>query len=297
MSMETPVGLFQYPVTKLCMVSCAVVPLVASVAGWKYHFLLQFDPFLSLHHQYYRLLLFQIGCLNESDVALMVLIWYHFRQIERVFGSLKYINLISLVFVYTTVLLAVLNTVMNYVLPGWFWNRYPTGALPILLALFHFYKEYTPKIYEFEVFLAPFIRPKDKLVIKLSDQFLVNALIALAMLNQGAIGVATGFISWMIGVFIDNGILVGLSTWKLPLMARLLSTRARTSINAADQTTSAIDTPQRVRTQDILQDTQAAAPARNDTPSTAGITTPEDSEPNDEPVRPLRTQFLDTFRR
>lgn len=290
MSMETPTGLYRYPVTKLCMVSTTLVPLIASIANCKYIFIAKYDPFISEYHQYFRLLTFQLGCINETDMVLLVLIWYQFRNLERLMGSLKYISVISLVLIYTTVFVAGLNCLINSILPWKIWNSLTTGCLPVVLALFHFYKEYTPQVYEFEVLLTqPWLQKNHRNQYKwaLNDQFLVNALIAILILNQGVEGMICGFISWICGVFLDKGLLPGMDRWRLPLLRRYLFPKN------TDNNQGIYENPGSETSEELLirRDDREGSPGSND-----GALPLDDENANDEPARPLGVQFLETFR-
>lgn len=295
MSMETPTGLLQFPVTKLCMVSTAAVALAASVSNCKYLFLAKYDPFVSQYHQYYRLLIFQLGCVNETDVALIVLIWYQFRNLERFMGSYKYISVLSLALIYTTVCLAGLNLLLNTLLPWKIWNGLCTGSLPLILAMFHFYKEYTPQIYEFDVLLTqPWFKGANKKQHKwqLNDQFLVNALVCILLINQGLVGIVCGFISWLCGVFLDKGLLPGMERWRLPFIKRFLSSERSASGNSTLNNTG----------ENATGDEDNAVDNRESDTDGTGATGDEalrldEENTNDEPARPLGVQFLDTFRR
>ncbi len=341
--METPIGLREYPVTKICMVATVMVPLIAAVTNVKYLFLAQFNPFIYEYHQYYRYILFQLGCLNESDVILLVLIWYNFRHLERLFGSYKYLNVISLIWLYTSFIIVLCNIAINSFIPafkpGVIWNRLPSGPLPLVLALFHFYKQFTPKIYQFQILL--FAPPKfwgkgnnnsledegvsnrKRIMLTLTDQFLVDALIVLLVLNQGLVGIFCGFISWVIGIFIEKGLFLGMDHWELPFVDWLLTGKKhriiRPNLPVTDETAllqedESVDGGRSSNSIEGSSTGNNTIPARNNErsirPETLNFTNTNtistgssdhiggtDDQIDDEPVRPLRQQFLDVFRR
>lgn len=344
MSIETPVGLREYPITKICMVTTVIVPLIAAVTNVKFLFLAQFDPFVYEYHQYYRYLLFQLGCLNESDVILLVLIWYNFRHLERLFGSYKYLNIISLIWLYTSFIIVFSNMAVNTFIPGlqpgYIWNRLPSGPLPLVLALFHFYKQFTPKIYQFQLLLfAPpklwgkgnnntiedgGISNRKRIMLTLTDQFIVDALVILLVLNQGLVGIFCGFVSWMIGILIEKGLFLGMDHWELPFINWFLNdTKPRTvrlNVPATDETTSSPEDdllegrlPHNITEGPSYIDDNSTAmrnnegPLRSETlrfPNSNTIETGSNDhigdtydQIDDEPIRPLRQQFLDVFRR
>lgn len=292
--METPTGLFQYPVTKICMITTGAVALAASVSNCKYLFIAKYDPFISQYHQYYRLLIFQIGCVNETDVALIILLWYQFRTLERFMGSYKYISVLSLAFLYTTFFVGGINILLNTLLPWNIWNSLSTGSLPLILSMFHFFKEYTPEIYQFQALLTqPWSKKSNKKqhVWHLNDQFLANALVAILLLNQGLVGIICGFIGWLCGVFLEKGLFPGIECWRLPFIKRFLTYDARATQNINGNNSD----------NNSLEGDEEGSVRRNTTGedgNTAEDTLPLDDEnTNDEPHRSLGVQFLDTFRR
>lgn len=354
MSLETPVGLNDYPITRFYMITTVVIPVIAAVTDLKYIFLLYFNPFISDYHQYYRYLTFQLSCVNESDVILLVLIWYNFRHLERLFGSYKYLNLLSLLWCYTTVIILFLNMMTNIFIPNLFgvklWNRLPSGPIPLMLGLYHFYKQYTPKIYNFQILLfAPpiniwgkgtsmgisnsessardVIPNRKKILLTLSDQFIIDVLIILFILNNGVVGLFVGFISWITGVLIDKKIFLGLDHWRIPFMGHVLENKSRVNQNIRTQNSNETVLTQEQNLmsgeeygnnfEDSLMNINGSAsttsfPSNNNNNTTTttnsnnnnrldnGINNQfeeNDDQVGDEPVRPLRQQFLDVFRR
>ncbi|SCV01911.1 LAME_0G19306g1_1 [Lachancea meyersii CBS 8951] len=275
---ETPQGLTSFPVTKMCALLSVGIPIFASVAGVKHWFLLYIDPFISEYKQYYRFLTFQVAAVNETDVILLTLIWYYFRHLERLFGSRKYISLITLSWAYTSVAIIVAAWVFNLI-PFFKWNRFTSGAIPIVMSLFHFYKEHTPQMYQFDVKLIKPLGARSKqLKWTFNDQFVINALVAILLLNQGLVSIATGFLSWMCGVFIERGLFPGFDMFRVPFFKQS-SQSASTGIMASESHSSTPDL-----------DGAAVTPGPNNGDDEHG------DEPGDEPARPLGVQFLNTFR-
>ncbi|CCD23299.1 Dsc2p NDAI_0B02640 [Naumovozyma dairenensis CBS 421] len=333
MSLEGPTGLFQYPVTKLAMICTGAIPLLAAIGGYKYLFITRYDPFISEYHQYYRLLTFQLASINESNVVLSILIWYQFRHLERLMGSYKYFSVITLLFLYTTLIISCSNLIFNAFLPWNIWNRFPSGSLPLLLSLFHFYKQYTPQIYQFEILLTKPIFSKSKdhnkqMKWELNDHFFLNTLIFILILNQDFVGIICGFVSWLCGVFVDKHLLPGLNKWRLPYIWRYFneykSVQYTSGTNNVDPTVGIImssntynngqqfSSTTSVNT--LLHNGNSHANNNNNNNNgssnngiginisnplqTQGTTqTTEEENAADEPVRPLGVQFLDTFRR
>lgn len=313
MSMELPKGLVKFPITKICMCTTVLVPLLASIAGMKFWFLLQYDPFIMQYNQYYRYFIFQMSCVNESDMMLITLIWYHFRNLERLLGSIKYLNLISLTFIYTTLVLTIFNWMLNIFISIGLINGLPSGGLPIILSLYHFYKEFTPEIYEYQMLLwkPNFFRiakssANGKIMLTLNDHFLLDSLIWLLLLNQGFVGVFYGFISWLIGVSISKHLLPGLDRWKIPFIEKLMMGphKAFSSVNEPLLSNAEVLAESTIENENATSNNIDIVGNNiqnsNNNPMDgheSNNNTNETLETDDEPVRPLGVQFLDTFRR
>lgn len=302
MSVDAPAGLSAFPVTKFAMVTTGLIPLLAAISSYKYVFYTSYSPFLSEYHQYYKLLIFQLAAVNETDVILLILIWYQLRNLERVMGSFKYISVIALTYIYTTILISSLNLLVNWTIPWTIWNRYPTGTLPVVLALFHFYKEYTPQVYEFNVLLTqPLFSSEDKgnkqMELKLNDQFLLNSLCFLLCLNQGLVGIICGFVSWLCGVFMEKGLLPGVDTFRLPFINKLLFNRVNSRGSHVVRSLVQISEDPHHMGQDNGSRTPLLANDSNTILGGTNSSLGDEENTGDEPIRPLGVQFLDTFRR
>ncbi|GMM57977.1 Dsc2 protein [Maudiozyma humilis] len=234
----SPPGVAQLPVTRFLMVASPAVPLVMAILGLKQLFLAQFDPFVSEYKQFHRLFLFQLCPLNESDALLLLLIWYSLRHLEPLMGSAKYASVVVLALGYTTLLLALTMLLANMFLP-WLWNRLPSGALPTALALFHFYKQYTPPVYFIEVVLPTLPKSQgsatNSRTVHVSDQVFLDVMVALLVISQGTVGLFCGAAGWLTGVFMDRGLLPGVSRWRLPGVQRLLGHGSHSALQRARQ--------------------------------------------------------------
>ncbi|KAG0657348.1 hypothetical protein C6P45_002453 [Maudiozyma exigua] len=103
----------------------------------------------------------------------------------------------------------------------------------------------------------------------------------LLLVNQGLVGIGCGFMSWIIGIFMDKGLLPGVDNWRIPFLRHI--SHVDTSFNPRDS----------YGTHDLSQqngETDALIGSQ-------GENTHPEEEPQDEPERSLGVQFLDTFRR
>ncbi|KAL3233035.1 hypothetical protein RNJ44_04951 [Nakaseomyces bracarensis] len=296
MSLEAPVGLRQFPITKLCMIGSVLIPMGAALLNTKYVFEVIYDPYIKDYGQYWRYITFQLSSVNETDVALIVLLWYQYRHIERLMGSVKYLSALVLLLVYQGIVVTVLHQVYNRMFGDVFqWNQLVSGFYGLVLAIVHFYKQYTPVVYEFDVVLgAPLwsyllhkkltsSSEESNKVMKLrfNDQFMVNAFVLILIINQGPWGLVQGFVGWLSGMFLDIGILPGLESWRIPYGRYLIfGSTDRLQQNDESNNTNANDgfvSDNRNQTTTYMDD--------------------ENDEPGDEPARPLTTQLMDAFRR
>lgn len=290
MSLEAPVGLKQFPVTKIFMLGSIIAPMGAALIGKKYVFEVVYDPYIIEYGQYWRYLFFQLSSVNETDVALIVLLWYQYRHIERLMGSVKYLSVFFLLLVYQGIVVTVLHLIYNRMFGNVLcWNYLVSGFYGIVLAMFHFYKQYTPIVYEFDVVvgaplwshlfhkkLVPGASNTEALKLRFNDQFMVNLFAIILVVNQGPWGVIQGFTGWLSGMFLDIGVLPGLERWRVPYGESLFGTVDRLH-SSSERTNNSHDQGDNGRATTEMED--------------------ENDEPGDEPARPLATQLMDAFRR
>lgn len=300
MPQVTPIrGFTNTPVTKSICVVSTVLALLLLVLLWKQYAALAVDPYILRYSQYWRVATFQLGLVNELDYLLCVLLWFHFKVLERFFGSRKYLLLVAVLALYnaavTFVVLAALQllvcvlraalaaaatgsalsvaytpTVFNLVAPG------PFGLVSLLYVC---YGAYVPVTYHFRILLrkpADDAAPADTVLLPLTNHFHIHILYTLFMLNNGWRSVLPCLVGLALGRLYTRDLLAGTKNSALPLAvyAFFVSPLVRKlSLRHAP-------TPAHARTDDDAVEPLDEMHAR---------------ERSETPVRPLGRQLLDTL--
>lgn len=138
------------PVSAFITVAMIAFSLAGSILNIRSYFLLAFSPFIARWHQWWRLFLFQLQFQNESQLVLgVVLFTFAFKNLERIFGSLKFTRILVSLYIYNALFLTVVLAVL-YIFLGI--NVYiPSGPYGVLFGLMYPFKKYTPTVYQVEL--------------------------------------------------------------------------------------------------------------------------------------------------
>lgn len=212
MSTSLPPGLKGFPVSKYLCFAVIAVPILASLTSTKYVFFYAYDPFISQYHQFWRLLTVQLAFINESEVFMSTLLLYQFRNLERLFGSRKYLSLIVIIYLYTLLTVSLLAAIKFYTDITWL-NAVSSGPTSVMFALLANHREYIPVVYRFELY-GP-----GQAKIVLTDQFLVFLLSFQLSVAQGINSVCMGSLGWILGDLVSRGLIPG-KLWRIPYWAQ-----------------------------------------------------------------------------
>lgn len=157
-----------------------VIPLLFNVIvpGFQNYFLIRSAaPYITEYHQYYRYVTFQLFSSGlESDICLLVILLYTFKQLERAMGKNQYLAVIAGLFFYNMLITGVLvhyGLVVDVFLQKFnFKEKYgyafnddygiglPSGLTCCIVGLFHFYKKYVPSKFTFSFQLKSKTKPE-----------------------------------------------------------------------------------------------------------------------------------------
>lgn len=145
-------GFSSAPITRTLLYALIVSSLLCSLTSTKPYFHLQIHPHLLVEHQFSRLVSFQSIYANSGELLFGILLLYSLRQIERLFGSRKFLSLI----LYTYAVTSIVTPALLFV--GWTatrgrWNYLPPGPTPLLFALLAQYHAAVPGTYKFSILL------------------------------------------------------------------------------------------------------------------------------------------------
>lgn len=325
MTQLTPIrGFTNTPVTKSICVLSTFLALGLLVLQLKHYVKLSIDPFIVDYSQYWRIFTFQTTVINESDFLLCIILWFHFKNLERFFGPKKYLSLIALFALYngavTFLLLSLgqllLSTLMalgrtiiqhqdfSFVYTDTFFNSVIPGPLGILSSLYVCYGTYVPISYHFTlVFRKPGTSPaaKKQATLTLNDHFQIQILYTLLIFNNGIALLLPCLVGLAIGRLYTIDLLAGSKSCSLPDLVFSLFVNPR---NVRVSPLSSLRRRLRGYQPLSLQHEAQEDDIREPTPQNEDdqeepvdeIRANENNQRSETPVRPLGRQFLDTFR-
>lgn len=104
MAQLTPIrGFSNTPISKAICIVSTLVALGLSIFQMKHYVRLSIDPYILEYEQYWRVLTYEMAVINESDYMLCVLLWFQYKNLERFYGSRKYVSLIVVFALYNSI--------------------------------------------------------------------------------------------------------------------------------------------------------------------------------------------------
>lgn len=321
----TPIkGFSDTPVSRSICVVTTLLALGLSIFQYKYVVKLEIDPYIIEYAQYWRLFTYQLSIINESDFMLTFLLWFHFKNLERFFGSRKYLSLITVFWLYNGILcflfiilgqlglnfgIFLINLVFGSAIgtlsySKTIFNLVTPGPLGILSTLYLCHGAVIPRSYVFTILISKpqtsenssddQVSPSKEL--KLTNHFQIHLIYLLLLLNNGFSSILPCIVGIIIGKLFKEDILAG-KNWLLPTsILRLFVNPLAWLTNFFQGRFSVHRGYQELNTQ-------------NDNANSAQQLVNDDEEDvldedranateirAETPVRPLRTQFLDAFR-
>lgn len=334
MAQITPIkGFTNTPVTKSLCVLSTILALLVLIMQWKPYIVLAIDPFIVEYGQYWRMLTFQLAVRNESDYMLVIILFFHFKTLERLFGSKKYLSVIALFALYNAILTFLVLCVGQLLIIGaysvfnWMvwrkalhvvyfdtiFNTACSGPMGIVSLLYMCYGKFIPTSYYFKIFLR---KPtgeenedegnpsdSDSTALTLSDSFQIHALFALLVFNNGFASFLPCVVGSIIGKLYTQDLLAGSKNWAIPKPLFRLFINPQKFHRNWSRTLSRWNGYQTV-SQTVDESPQPGATSENRTPTEEDeteeaiddINVRNPQERSATPARPLGRQFLDIFR-
>lgn len=229
----TPINGFKnVPISKLICITSIILPLFISIFQLKMFLDLSIDPHIVKYFQYFRIFTFQFSVTTESDYLLSIILWIHFKVLERLYGSRKFLSVIILFWVYNTIICVTsifsirlfLKTVCYLVelitkrrtnfdkVVNNLINPVNLGPLGIISSLYECYCKYIPKCYQFEIELhkkrykthlqnKDFQKPLEKKKITISNFFFLHVVYLIILFNNMFKSIIPCLVGLMIGKY------------------------------------------------------------------------------------------------
>lgn len=322
MTQVTPIrGFTNTPVTKAICIYLTVLTLLLLLFLLKHYAKLTIDPLIVQYSQYWRIATFQAAVLNELDYLLCVLLWFHFKTLERFFGSRKYFSLIVVLAAYNALVMflvlslgqLLVNSLHAVVSALWLrekfalvyydtiFNSVAPGPFGLLSLLYMCFGAYIPVSYHFKILLRK-PDPENETggaEITLTNHFQVHAIYTLLMLNNGISSLLPCLVGLAVGRLYTQELLAGSKNFAAPeLIFRLFVSPRKVQLSALrnvrhmargyqpiSRLVELSPTPVETR-----QDEEEGEVAIDD------IRSNEPEARSETPVRPLGRQLLDAFR-
>lgn len=347
MTQLTPIkGFVNTPVTKNICLIATVLAVLISIFQIKHYFQLSIDPYILEYNQYWRVISYQVSVSNESDYMLTILLWFHFKTLERFYGSNKYLSLILVLALYNLVItfmvmslgqllinfidytiLAVLK-IKSYSYFKTILNTITPGPLGILSSLYICFGKVIPISYQFKILLSNPMRQSEQLPeqlpeshsnskeLILTDHFQIHIIYTLLLFNHGFKSIIPCLIGILIGKLYTQDLLPGAKHWLLPPIIfkffvspissskKLITSIGRRvssyGVGFNYGTRRGYQTVNQMVEEEPDQD-QEGMDDNNDNDREEIIddirNNPDNEIRAETPVRPLASQFFDTFRR
>ncbi|KIM21968.1 hypothetical protein M408DRAFT_333168 [Serendipita vermifera MAFF 305830] len=141
------------PITKALMIGIGVNTLAAGAFQYKHFFRLQLVPHITKHHQFWRLLSYQLAFPNSSNLFITQIILYNASiALERIFGSRKFGS-----FVFVSSFVSTCLTVVSMMVATSFGvNTSFSGPISLLFSILYSYSRTVPSAYRYSIMGATF---------------------------------------------------------------------------------------------------------------------------------------------
>lgn len=313
-------GFTNTPVSRVICVRTTIVVLVLAILELKHYVAFAIDPFLVEYNQYWRVATFQTAVVNESDYLLVVLLWFYYKNLERFFGSRKYLSIVTIFaatnaiacfvvmsvgqlmlnFAAYVINVVVLKNIDSIVYQPTFLNEIIPGPMGIVSSLYVCYSSYIPSSYEFKILLSNPVAAADSpsRVLILTNHFPIHIIYTLLFFNNGLRSIIPCLVGLLVGKLHTNELLPGSKTWLMPLwmfktfigpikVARSAFTSLGRRRNGYQPVTT--ETPSDIQNNEDNNDDEVEVDESRSNPPRVEIRA-------ETPVRPLGTRLLNTFR-
>lgn len=327
MAQLTPIrGFNNTPVSKTICIVSTLVALGLSIFQMKHYVRLSIDPYILEYAQYWRVLTYEMSVINESDYMLCVLLWFQYKNLERFYGSRKYVSLIVVFALYNSIVCFLVMSLgqlgvnfavylVSLIASGGkgdieynttVFNQVALGPLGILSSLYICYGANIPTSYKFKILLSKPTLLDDGEVhpsnsskeLVLTNHFQIHIIYTLLLLNNGSGSIIPCLVGIVIGKLYSNELLPGTKDWLIPVRV------FEAFMHPRKFGSSLLSSTRGIRSGDYQTINNANANANE-------LIADEDAEEildegrsnnraheirAETPVRPLGSQFLDTFR-
>ncbi|KAK7885079.1 hypothetical protein LTR67_010782 [Exophiala xenobiotica] len=223
--MVTTSGFTHAPVSRFLILGSIATSVLTSILDIKHLLPIKLTPHLWPYLQFSRLLTFQLSYTSSTELLFSTALFYHFRVLERLWGSRKYASFVAVVFLLNILLLPTITLVLKAASLG-VYNYIPAGLATVAFAALSAWSDEIPRLYRYKIVTStststdtstgadgqqqvPGVVFSDK-----STTYLLAAQLALSQFPYQLIPAAVG---WTIGsAWMGELLPGGLGRWRTP---------------------------------------------------------------------------------
>ena len=213
-------GFANTPVTKCLVLSLIATTLVASIADIKYLLPIRPAPHLYPYLQVWRLGTWQMAYTSSADLLFASLLLYHFRVLERLWGSRKFTSFVCVSALWTGLLTPVLLSTLVRLLSWGRWDYLPGGLTGVVFAALAVWRDEVPRLYRYKIVTGPALAgaaSSDMPGVVLSDKSTTYVMAAQLALSQFPYSLLPAAVGWGVGQAWLGDLLPGrMTSWRVP---------------------------------------------------------------------------------
>jgi len=210
-------GFSSAPTSRFIILSSLTLSIFSSILDLKHLLPIKPTPHLWPYFQLSRLLTFQLAYLSSTEILFSTLLLYHFRILERLWGSRKYA---SFVFVVSTLNVAIVPSMclLLKALTLGSYNYIPSGLTSMVFACLALWSSEVPRLYRYKIITGSGTsQGSSPPGITLSDKSTTYVLAAQLALSQFPYNLVPAAVGWIMGSAWEGEMLpMGLTRWRVP---------------------------------------------------------------------------------
>lgn len=222
LTMVTTSGFTHAPVSRFLILGSIATSVLTSILDIKHLLPIKPTPHLWPYLQFSRLLTFQLSYTSSTELLFSTALFYHFRVLERLWGSRKYASFVAVVFFLNILLLPTITLVLKAASLG-VYNYIPAGLATVAFAALSAWRDEIPRLHRYKIVTSTGTStgtgPDGQQVpgIVFSDKSTTYLLAAQLALSQFPYQVLPAAVGWTIGsAWMGELLPGGLGRWRIP---------------------------------------------------------------------------------
>ncbi|KIW14093.1 hypothetical protein PV08_06874 [Exophiala spinifera] len=232
--MVTTSGFTHAPVSRFLILCSVGASILTSILDIKHLLAIKPSPHLWPYLQLSRALTFQLSYTSSTELLFSTALLYHFRVLERVWGSRKYASFVAVAFALNVLVLPGLTVLLKTASFG-VYNYLPAGPVAVVFAALSAWADEVPRLYRYKIVLAGGTETEAETTARssqgaagaggaggtngvvLSDKSTTYVLAAQLALSQFPYQLLPAAVGWTVGsAWMGELLPAGLARWRVP---------------------------------------------------------------------------------